>query len=214
MLVPAVQDGRTCPNTDASLSRRNKVLGNANKCKKAGRSVHMHRDALSFSCPLLGCAYLVFLAFLQVNTPIGSSFKMDIQRDNETFNLTDVNEFARLQSHKKITATLQDLRESWREESDLAVWKKYAKAADWFLRWTACPHTFVLEVRLQRGWIHTSGEKPRRATRPPWPWAFEQVFIGALPTDSWQRRWVTTRWSPRPKHPELKRSRPFTDPLS
>lgn len=168
MLVPAVQDGRTCPNTDASLSRRNKVPGNANICKKAGRSVHMHRDALTFSCPLPGCAYLEFLAFLQVKTLIGSSFKMDIQRHNETFNMTDVNEVARLQSHKKITATLQDLRESWREESDLAAWEKYVKAADWFLRWTACPHTFVSEVRLQRGWIHKSGEKPRRATLSVW----------------------------------------------
>lgn len=70
------------------------------------------------------------------------------------FNTTDVNKVARLQSRKKITATLQDPRESWRWErgkSDLAVWEKYVNAAGCFLRWTNCRHTFILEVRLQGG---------------------------------------------------------------
>lgn len=63
------------------------------------------------------------------------------------------------------------------------------------------------------GLIPTSAERPRRAARPPWPRAFEQVLTGAIKTGCWRRRRVAGALrSGRPNIQTFDWSKPSTDP--
>lgn len=90
-LVPAVQDHRTRPNTDAPTSHS---CANASQCRKARKRVQVCREALTF-----------FLSSVLIEW---TQFQENGSSQNETAKLG----VARLQNHEKITAMLQEHGES------------------------------------------------------------------------------------------------------